>query len=94
MLAGDDEECAALFQQPVSAPGSCLASVVRPLYRELQARQSQVGGESEGEGGGALSRRLCFLCTSDGAREGRDRGSCPAFFEGPPGTNYRIQCRS
>lgn len=71
MPADDEEESAALFRTPVAPPGSCLSSVLRPLYRHLQEahRQSKQGhedeeGEQECSSDSGLSPRLQALCCS------------------------------
>ena len=98
-MPGDDEESAALFQAPMAPPGSCVASVLRPLYRHLLHLQSQrererAGeGEGEGEEGNELSPQLQALCCSSGSGSGSGSGNNPSstkksssrFFDGPPG---------
>lgn len=99
-LADDEEESTALFNARMAPPGSCLASVLRPLYRHLLHLHSQRESEGDKKGesdGGSLSQQLQDLCCSSTSGSGSDIDSAnsrtissPMFFEGPPGMTVFI----
>ena len=64
----DDEECEALFKVPLAPRGSCLTSVLRPLYREIKSKHVGIQGTDTIESSGNLGG-------GDSESEGENDGS-------------------
>jgi hypothetical protein len=48
-IKGDDDECEALYRASISSRGSCLTSILRPLFHHLRARHNETKGQNNAQ---------------------------------------------